>query len=278
MGFIDDLKKAAHEVEDVFDKIKGDLKKDIKEAENEIKTGIQDFESAVKTALTKAGAEEVDLINKAKSEFSTLMGDLKDEESKIHQLYTAVKSKMTSDEDRVKSIIKNLVDSNEKQNSEDFKTILTEFLTPIWDTIENEFDDLKSVSVGVTEEVSGVIGESEILSVGYKFRGDNDIRVLSDTGISIGAEEGGEIGVFAGIWTTGPKQLKGSFLSLDLELDDGVGVGVKVYFDLLQFIEYFLGLSKHDNGFRGVIILGTAGEVAEADFEYNLSLTYRIPD
>ncbi|WP_296705544.1 hypothetical protein [Algoriphagus sp.] len=278
MGLLDDLKHAASDVENVFDSIKGDLKKDIQDAEGTIKAGIQDFETAVKNALADAKAEEADLINKAKSEFSNLLGDLKDEESKIYQLYTAVKSKMTSDEATVKNIIKNLVDSDEKQNSEDFKTILTDFLTPIWDEVENAFDDLKSVSIGVTEEVSGVIGESEILSVGYKFRGDNDIRVLSDTGVSIGAEEGGEIGVFAGIWTTGPKQLKGSFLSLDLELDDGVGVGVKVYFDLLQFVEYFLGLSKHDNGFRGVIILGTAGEVAEADFEYTLSITYRIPD
>jgi ElaB/YqjD/DUF883 family membrane-anchored ribosome-binding protein len=279
MGLLDDLKHAAEKVKDAFESVEDELQRDMHKIVHELEDDWNDFASKVKELLDEIGKTEDDLYTRAKSYFDQDMGELG-----ITSLIDSVKDDLTTlknDVSNIENNIKAIANDGAKQSSDEFKYLEDSYFKPIgakiWDAIKT-FD---AVSVGLTEEISGVLGESEILSVGYKFHGDSDVRICSTTGISFGAEEGAEVGAFLGVWTKGPKNLKGAFFSLDLELDAYVGVGLKVYLDLLALAEYMLdegiGKKNDDWGFRGVILLATVGEAAEASGEVSANMTFRIP-
>jgi len=279
MGFLNDLKGAAEKVKDEFESVEDELKKDMKSVLKELGEDWDAFEAKVKGILEKIGSTEDDLFNKAKAYFERDMQELG-----ITNLRRTVSNSITTiqnDVDNIEKSITAIANSGAKQGSDEFKFLEDTYFKPIGKDIENELSTYDAISIGLTEEISGVLGESEILSIGYKFSGDNDVRILSTTGISFGAEEGAEVGAFVGVWTKGPKNLKGAFLSFDFEVDDGVGIGIKVYLDILALAEYVLdeALDKknHDWGYRGIILLGTTGEVAEASGELSGSMTFRIP-
>ncbi|EAZ83180.1 hypothetical protein [Algoriphagus machipongonensis] len=280
MSFLDDLKNVADTVKKDFESVEDELKKDMKSVLKDLEKDWESFEEEVKKILAEAEKSEADLFSKAKSYFDSNKDALK-----IEAIASTVKSDLTTlgnDLDKIKSSLHTLIDEAESQSSDDYKYLKDTYLKPIGKLIKDVIDEFDSVSVGITEEVSGIIGESQIVSLGYKFSGDDDVRISSQTGISFGAEEGAEVGVFLGIWTHGPKALKGAMFSFDLEGDDGVGVGVKVYFDVLALLEYMLdealGKKNSDWGFRGIILIGTAGEVAEASGEISANMTYRVPN
>jgi hypothetical protein len=279
MGLLHDLKDAAEKVKNAFEGAEDELKKDMKAAVKELESDWNEFESKIKEMLAEISKTEDDLYKKAKSYFENDMSELG-----ISSLLNAVKDDLTTlknDASNIEGQIKAIANNGAKQGSQEFQYLKNTYFKPIGAAIWDALKTFDAVSVGLTEEISGVLGESEILSVGYKFHGDSDVRICSTTGISFGAEEGAEVGAFLGVWTHGPKKLKGAFFSLDLELDEFVGVGLKVYLDLLALAEYVLdeaiGKKNDDWGFRGVILLATAGEVAEASGEVSANMTYRIP-
>lgn len=278
MNLLDDLKDAADKLKTAFESVEVELTSDMKKIVQKLDGDWNAFESEIKTMLGKIGKTEDDLYNKAKSYFQQDMNELG-----ITSLIKSVQSDLNtlkSDVSNIETHVKAIANEGAKQSSNDFKYLEDTYFQPIGDKLKT-IKTFDAVSVGLTEEITGVLGESEILSVGYKFSGDHDVRICSTTGISFGAEEGAEVGAFLGVWTHGPKDLKGAFFSFDLELDAFVGVGLKVYVDLLALTEYLLaevlGKTNNDWGFRGVILLATAGEAAEVSGELSANMTFRIP-
>ena len=258
MGILKDIEQAADDIAKAVEAAGAIIINDLDKVEKDITNGLAKINGYLQTGFDDA---EQKIISSLKSD------TIQKYAAEISSLQTiASKSFAGTDVNSIATDIEAVVKSADAPSA---TAILSNLVTSAMQEVYNEFTAFDTLSLGCDGEIDLVLGVAAGGSAGIELSNAGDVskaRMLVDFLASAGAEEGGDLGLCIGIWKEKPKGMTGGFIAVTLDADEGVGLGVVLYFT-----------ASASPQFSGIVLNINAGEEVEFSIDCGFTAALQVP-
>lgn len=258
MGILKDIESAAADIEKAIKKADAVIINDLEKVEKDISDGMAKIKSYLAKGFDEA---EQKIINSLKADALAKYA------AEIQALQTlATQGISSADINAIMNDIKSVVTSADAGAA---SAILSNLVTTPMQQAYQNFTAFDTLTIGLDGEIDLLIGVSAGASGGIEITKAGDVdkaRILVDFLGSAGADEGGDVGLCIGIWKGKPKDMTGGFISVTLDADEGVGLGIVLYFTV-----------STSPSFSGIILNINSGEEIEASIDCGFTVALGVP-